>query len=183
MLSVINVVGMPSCCSSHTVSRAPCRNGRVSSANTSICFPLSRAARITPSAVPYPAVASAPALQCVSTVFRSGTSGAPWLPIARLIAISSSRTSCASCTMRSRISSSGLPRSDVYSRFIRSIAQNRLTAVGRVAASVAQMTSTWPSTSASSAFNTPIATPIAAATPIAGAPRMIMSRIAVATSR
>ena len=68
MLSVISVVGIPSCCSSQTVSRAPCRKGRVSSAKTSTCFPISRAARITPRAVPYPAVASAPALQWVSTV-------------------------------------------------------------------------------------------------------------------
>ena len=38
MLSVISVVGMPSCWSSQTVRRAPCRKGRVSSAKTSICF-------------------------------------------------------------------------------------------------------------------------------------------------
>ena len=39
------------------------------------------------------------------------------------------------------------------------------------------------SRSAAEAFWTPRATPIAAATPIAGAPRMIMSLIAAATSR
>src|SRR4051812_14205878 len=65
---------------------------------------------------------------------------------------------------------------------MRSIAQKRLTAVGRVRVSVSQMVSTCASRSASLACCTPIATPIAAATPIAGAPRMIMSLIAVATS-
>src|SRR5260370_1086569 len=51
MLSVINVAGIPSCCSSQTVRREPCRKGRVSSANTSIFFPAETAARMTPTAV------------------------------------------------------------------------------------------------------------------------------------
>ena len=40
MLSAISVVGMPSFINSHAVRREPCRNGRVSSANT--CNLLSR---------------------------------------------------------------------------------------------------------------------------------------------
>ena len=52
MLSVMTVVPMPSRTSSHAVSRAPCMNGRVSSAKTATFLPCSTAARITPSAVP-----------------------------------------------------------------------------------------------------------------------------------
>ena len=77
MLSVIRVHGMPSFISSHAVSRAPCRNGRVSSTYTWIRFPAATAERITPSAVPYPAVARAPALQWVRTLPRAGRSFAP----------------------------------------------------------------------------------------------------------
>ena len=67
MLSVMTVVAIPSLTSSQAVSRAPCRNGRVSSASTVTDFPASTAPRMTPRAVPKPAVASAPALQWVST--------------------------------------------------------------------------------------------------------------------
>src|SRR5437764_846387 len=71
----------------------------------------------------------------------------------------------ASCSKRSRI---------------RWIAQKRLTAVGRVAAKVLQISLN--SVRRSSWFfafesRTPNATPIAAVTPMAGAPRTIMSRI------
>ena len=52
-----------------------------------------------------------------------------------------------------------------------------LTAVGRVAASVVQ------TVSKSAPSCTPSATPIAAATPIAGAPRMIIVLMALATSK
>ena len=88
MLSVISVQGIPSCTSSHAVSRAPCRYGRVSFAITEMF--LSLAERITPSAVPNPAVASAPVLQWVMTRARSGIRLAPRLPIARFAARSSS---------------------------------------------------------------------------------------------
>ena len=70
-------------------------------------------------------------------------------------------------------------------RFIRSIAQNRLTAVGRVAAIRSQVF--W--NSVANCFvpvallrRMPRAIPIAAATPIAGAPRMTIVLIALATS-
>ena len=52
MLSVMTVVSMPSLTSSQAVSRAPWRNGRVSSASTRTALPVSAAARMTPSAVP-----------------------------------------------------------------------------------------------------------------------------------
>ena len=68
MLSVITVTGILSCISSHAVNRAPCSTGLVSSAMTLIFFPSSHAALMTPRAVPYPAVARAPALQCVRMV-------------------------------------------------------------------------------------------------------------------
>ena len=68
---------------------------------------------------------------------------------------------------------------------MRSMAQNRLTAVGRVAAIRSQVF--WKSTA--NCFTPlavlrfmPSAMPIAAATPIAGAPRITMVRIALATS-
>ena len=64
------------------VNRDPCRNGRVSSAKTWIFFPCSTAARITPRAVPYPQVASAPALQWVRTPPLDGINVAPCFPMA-----------------------------------------------------------------------------------------------------
>src|SRR6187399_131849 len=66
MLSVMTVVLMPSRRSSQAVRRAPCRKGLVSSAMTVTFLPCSTAARTTPSAEPYPAVARAPALQWAS---------------------------------------------------------------------------------------------------------------------
>ncbi len=69
-------------------------------------------------------------------------------------------------------------------RRMRSIAQNRLTAVGRVAASVLEMDSSSLVSAGivvAELFLTPRATPIAAATPIAGAPRTTMVVITVAT--
>ena len=64
--------------------------------------------------------------------------------------------------------------------------QKRLTAVGRVSASVFAITAT-SAVNSSSVFaelrSMPSAIPIAAATPMAGAPRTIMSRMTVATCR
>src|SRR5262249_45740004 len=80
MLSEITVVGMLSFINSQAVRREPWRNGRVSSAYTWIFLPCSTAARITPSAVPYPQVASAPALQWVSTPPEAGGGEAPLRP-------------------------------------------------------------------------------------------------------
>src|ERR1019366_7878288 len=86
MLSAIRVAGMWSCCNSQTVRRAPRGEGRGSSAKKYTLLPDSTAARGTPSAVPWPAVDSAPSLQCVSTVLLSGTGSRP---LAWLTAISS----------------------------------------------------------------------------------------------
>ena len=52
MLSAMRVVGIPSCSSSHAVSRAPWSQGRVSSAKTAFTLPRRTAERMTPSAVP-----------------------------------------------------------------------------------------------------------------------------------
>src|SRR5438552_2509830 len=69
---------------------------------------------------------------------------------------------------------------------MRSIAQNRFTAVGRVPARVSAISSNSARSSAifvAFESRTPRATPIAAATPMAGAPRMTIERIAPAMSR
>jgi hypothetical protein len=68
---------------------------------------------------------------------------------------------------------------------MRSIAQNRLTAVGRVPAIRSQIF--WKSTASwrvpfAVLLRTPSAIPYDAATPIAGAPRITIVRIALATS-
>ena len=68
---------------------------------------------------------------------------------------------------------------------MRSMAQNRLTAVGRVAASRSQFR--WNSVAnwrvpVAPLLAAPSATPMAAQTPIAGAPRITMVLIALATS-
>ena len=63
------------------------------------------------------------------------------------------------------------------------MAQNRLTAVGRVAAKrVADRGELRHPGPRPSACATPSATPMAAATPMAGAPRITMPRMASATS-
>jgi hypothetical protein len=66
---------------------------------------------------------------------------------------------------------------------MRSIAQKRFTAVGRAAANVRQIRSNPSSSERAFSVRAPSAMPIAAATPIAGAPRTTIVRIAVATSR
>jgi len=71
-------------------------------------------------------------------------------------------------------------------RLMRSRAQKRSTAVGRVFASVPQISvnsGARISTDVAGECRTPRAAPIAAATPMAGAPRMTISRMALATSR
>ena len=94
------------------------------------------APRMTPRAVPYPAVASAPALQCVRMRALSGTTLAPYAPMARQLATSSSWMAPASATSRALSCSTDSPAVTPAANdcFIRSMAQNRFTAVGRVAA-------------------------------------------------
>ena len=111
--------------------------------------PTPSAARITPSAVPYPAVASAPALQWVKTAPLLGSSTAPCRPMASLAAMSSTSMRCASATSSALISSTGNDRNCSNLSRIRRIAQNRFTAVGRVPASTLQIASNSRSSSAS----------------------------------
>ena len=172
---------MPSCCSSHTVSRAPCSQGRVSPANTRAMRPSATPARITPSAVPKPAVASEPVLQWVSTPLPESISAAPSAPMWRLAARSSSAMAWA-CRSSSARQSVPAP---ARVRRIRASAQARLTAVGRAALSRCSAGSSLPAASAPSAASTARAartTPQAAAMPMAGAPRTARSWIARATA-
>ncbi len=129
----MSVTSKPSRASSQAVSRAPCRTGRVSHATTRTCLPAARAARTTPSAVPQPPVASAPALQCVRTVAPSGTRCAPILPIAQHAATSSRWISRASPASRATRAAAPRLSTSRTTRAMRSIAHARLTAVGRVA--------------------------------------------------
>jgi hypothetical protein len=126
-------------------------------------------------------------LQWVSTRASAGTTSAPNAPIARQFATSSSWIACASASRRSLICSTDAPACAVSAkaRFMRSIAQNRLTAVGRVAAISSQVL--WNSAAnfcvpVALLLRMPTAMPIAAATPIAGAPRITIVLIARATS-
>src|SRR5439155_910452 len=130
-----------------------------------------------------PPVANAPVLQWVSTFAPSGRIVRPCSPILRHIARSSSQIVVASTRSRSHRS---LPSPDVASatRHMRSSAQRRFTAVGRVVTSM-------PANSFSRVRNSPreatrcsrrpVTTPIAAAMPISGAPRTCSCRIASAT--
>jgi hypothetical protein len=75
-------------------------------------------------------------LQCVRIFASKGTTCAPNAPIARQLATSSSWIVWASWSRRSWICSTEAPASAAAAntRFIRSMAQNRLTAVGLVLA-------------------------------------------------
>ena len=107
--------------------------------------------------------------------------------MARQLATSSSCTSLASASSVAAIDATDSPACAARAKvcFIRSIAQNRFTAVGRVPAIRSQVR--W-----NSVVNclVPVALlrfmasamPIAAATPMAGAPRITMVLIALATS-
>ena len=117
----------------------------------------------------------------------SGTSVAPWAPMARQLAKSSSWM-CRDSSSSSRFNSSTEApactcRANVP--FMRSMAQNRFTAVGRVAAISSH--DFWNSVAnclvplALLRFM-PSASPMAAATPMAGAPRITIVLMAFATS-
>src|SRR5213078_451265 len=136
------------------------------------------------SAVPIPPVASAPALQCVSTFAPSGTSGSPASPIRRHMARSSSQIAVASAWRRSQIAEPA-PGRWAATAAMRSSAKRRFTAVGRAAAS---SSTSWPSRArncsrgAPRSSRVPATRPIAAAIPINGAPRTWSVRIASATA-
>src|SRR5437870_2209204 len=110
-----------------------------------------------------------------------GTSDAPCAPIARFAEMSSSRIAWASASRRARTWSSGRAPEAIATRRIRSSAQNRLTAVGRVAASpltAVSRSAIRPSNVAARLSRAASTTPKAAATPIAGAPRTTSARTA-----
>ena len=172
---------MPSCCSSQTVRRAPCSHGRVSPAKTLAMRCWAMPARITPSAVPNPAVASEPVLQWVSTPLPASIRPAPSAPMWRLAARSSSAMAWAS--VASTCCQSAPARASA--RRMRASAQARLTAVGRDALSRCRAGSSLASACAPSSACTPAAastTPQAAAMPIAGAPRTVSAWMASATA-
>src|SRR5207245_9133748 len=140
---------------------------------------------MTPSAVPWPAVARDPVLQWVRTRAPSGTRAAPARPMARLVSRSALKSASAA--------SANLPAADLGSSRvpapkaarIRSRAQKRFTAVGRLAARLLNEISIAASNSARvprSCRFASSATPKAAAQPIAGAPRTTIARLASATS-
>ena len=91
--------------------------------------PCATPARITPSAVPKPAVASEPVLQWVSTLLPGSISAAPSAPMRRFAARSSVAISVASSRRTSR---QFVPASS-SARRMRASAQARFTAVGRAA--------------------------------------------------
>ena len=87
--STITVKGMPSCSSSHAVSRAPWSAGGSRRRRRGSRRPRACAARTAPSAEPCPAVASAPVLQWVRTAQPGAKSDAACSPIATQRATSS----------------------------------------------------------------------------------------------
>jgi hypothetical protein len=179
------VTGIPSRCSSQAVRRAPCSTGRVSSAYTRTRLPAATAERITPSAVPCPAVARAPALQWVRMRAPSGTSAAPCAPMRRFAAMSSEKISRALPVSASTIAPTSWPGTLRQQARIRSSAQNRFTAVGRLAARTRKPLSSSAEKSAGAAPRRRCAStaiPNAAAQPIAGAPRTARSRMASAVA-
>ena len=74
---------MPSASSSHAVSRAPWSSGRVSSTHTCATSPSSHAARIAPSAEPYPPVARAARVAVREDRASAATSSTAWRPSGR----------------------------------------------------------------------------------------------------
>src|SRR6266705_35680 len=183
-LSVMSVTGILSRISSQAVRRAPCRYGRVSLAITETRLPASRAERTTPSAVPCPAVASAPVLQWVRMRAPSGTCFAPARPMAWLVSRSARKISSAVPASRAA-AAFGSPRCAASSERMRSSAQKRFTAVGRLVASASNAASIAAENSARVRCCSRCASsamPNAAAQPITGAPRTTIERMASATS-
>ncbi len=175
--------GTPAARSSQAVSR-PWLRGRVSLTTTSTAMPSACAAYTGASAVPAPQVASQPALQCVIRRTGPGRRAAisrirrtPWRPIASQVAASSARIASASAHAASTRAAGGKGCS---ARRMRSSAQCRFTAVGRVAPRVASARPSVASAAPSSASAS--ATPKAAVAPISGAPRTCMLRMACAAS-
>jgi hypothetical protein len=159
------------------VRRAPCRNG--ARRRDPDGFARFDGAADDAEAVPYPAVASAPALQCVITRLSPEEQLRPWRPMRRH----------ASCSAGDRVglgdespaSHRGECRTPGSARR-RSSDAKRLTAVGRVAARRWRAVSKRSAGGVVSPLRIENAAPYDAATPIAGAPRTAMSRMASAIS-
>ena len=142
MLSVMTVVSMPSRTSSHAVSRAPCRNGRVSSANTvDVLARLDRAADDAERrAVAGRRQRAGVAVRQDARVGRHdrGAERAHRAAARDVLVVNRLRFAVEPVLdLLDRLA--GLRRAAANARFIRSIAQNRLTAVGRVAAISSQI--------------------------------------------
>ena len=138
-------------------------------------------------AVPYLAVASVPALQCVRMptglpgLFRRSSRPNPISPMPRLIRTSSSRIASASRNRIPLISATGLSAFARATASIRFSAQNRFTAVGREDARCAfsSRSAAWKASNVSASMREASrASPYAAQTPMAGAPRTCSRRMA-----
>ena len=180
---------MPSRTSSQAVSRAPCRNGRVSSAKTATLLPCSTAARIDAerrAVAGRRQRAGVAVRQDARAVGHDVGAERAHRPAARdVLVVNRARLALERGRQSRRPTRRPAPPS-ANARFMRSIAQNRLTAVGRVPAirsqSLLELDGELPGALAPCCASCPSAMPIAAATPIAGAPRITIVLIARATS-
>jgi len=124
-------------------------------------------------------------LQWVSTQELFFNRSPPWRPILLFISMSSACIFIASSTSFCFRSVTVAPAFPSTTPFIRSIAQKRFTAVGLVEASsfdIAPNSFLNTFISFVLTFDAPRATPMAAETPMAGAPLTTMSLMALATS-
>src|SRR3954471_19551661 len=177
--SVTTRKGTPACRSSQAVSLAPCSSGRVSPTHTWSTRPERQAASMEPPAVPAPAVASPPVLQCVYTRLPGANSRSACAAM-RLSASACSRATPSAQSTSAKPGSEPSASARPSASRARAIAHARFTAVGLVEPSSAATSSKREEGSAES--RSPSASPYAAATPIAGAPRTARRRIASATS-
>ena len=178
--------GMPSRTSSHAVSREPCMTGRVSSTHTSASLPslVRRADHAEGRAVSGRGQRAGVAVGQDARLRRHerprrGRPSRGWRPRPRRGSPAPPRAGAAAAR---RAAAARCARA---ARRIRSSAQNRLTAVGRVAPSplmASSRSARRPSQSIRPLWRAASATPKAAATPMAGAPRTTSERIASATS-
>ena len=183
--SAISVCGMPSCASSHAVRRAPCSSGRVSSTQTAAP---GRAACGRAHHAERRAVAARRERAGVAVGEHARARGeqlgavrAHGQAARDLVVVDAARERRPA---RPR-SSSGGPGGAAMTSSQRSSAQPRLIAVGREPASCARASASSrrrAGVSAAAELRATCAIPIAAAMPIAGAPRMASSRIAAHTS-
>jgi hypothetical protein len=185
MLSEITRTSMSSFHSSQAVRRAPWRKGRVSSARTPQTLPvIDRGPNYSKRC------AIARGGKRAGIAVREDCAGIGQQLLAELahslIALDIFVLDCQSLsneTVHDFLAIRGVVAISRNSRFIRSIAQNKFTAVGRVEANVSVIclnSSRSPAIVSVFESRTPKAMPIAAATPIAGAPRTTMTRMASA---